>query len=357
MLSSSIWGQESLQKKLQSSPKIDSLLSYVRLLDSEPREVYEFNGDYKRTLDWNFWESIQPQRNSTTHLLIDSIRQTFMELADQALENYMEERHHDGMDSLVYIITLGKNENRKKNMDTQLHEMVHHGLRSTAISTPNTSESMIFSYRPIIDEQGAEPEGYNGMFFYNNVKAGGDSIKPVFIDLKAYEKMMKKIFNRKGIHQQHCHIRKDSTYVFDHIHEHWSIGEIHSDHEWASEGKATIYTFSSDTLAMEVYRILKQHTWQFIEEHPTTRCTFQTDSVPRSFPFTIFKSETKLKDNLSHKFIIYLSMDWKNLNTHAYHIVVFDVRMSEWGTEFLPRDWQSLKSWKNGKRTYYKKKQ
>ena len=30
-------------------------------------------------------------------------------------------------------------------------------------------------------------------------------------------------------------------------------------------------------------------------------------------------------------------------------------KMSEFGTEFLPMEWENLKSWKNGKKVYYRK--
>lgn len=342
--------QGSIQKSLLGNPKIDSLLRYARSLDCMPREQYTFDGIYKKSFICTLWSWMSDHR-----LLVDSIRHTCMELTDYATESYIKECHQDGKDSLVYVITLGEN----KEPHLQLQNAVQNSSsRASAYVLPHTPESMILHYYPSPNHQAdaSESPQHIGQFFHYYQKEGGGSIQPVFVDVKAYKKILEKVFNKKGVHQQHCHIRKDSTYVFDDEHEKWTIGAIHNDHKWASDTKVTIYTFSSNELAMDMYKILHDHTWQFIEDHPATRCSFRLDTTTNSLPVPMFSSETQLENNLLHKFVVYFAMDIDMVaRKHEYYIVVFDIKKSEWGTEFLPENWKTLKSWVNGKTTYYKK--
>ena len=70
------------------------------------------------------------------------------------------------------------------------------------------------------------------------------------------------------------------------------------------------------------------------------------------FPLLIFNSEKELENKQKETFRIYITPSYA-LNG-GYSLIILNTKMSQFGTEFLPEEWETLKSWKNGKKVYRK---
>jgi hypothetical protein len=163
------------------------------------------------------------------------------------------------------------------------------------------------------------------------------------------------IFKEMGVKKQHCYVRKDREFL-DLEKFHWVIGGVRKDHEWSTEMNATTYQFPSNKMIQEAYKIFTEETWKYIEQHPDTRYEFCYETKMNAFPLLIFNSERELENKQKERFRIYIDLDTTDTCEETYYFIILDTKMSEFGTEFLPKDWQTLKSWKNGKKDYRKKK-
>ena len=161
------------------------------------------------------------------------------------------------------------------------------------------------------------------------------------------------IFKEMGVKKQHCYVRKDREFLLDLEKCHRVIGCVRKDHEWSTEMKATTYQFPSSKMIREAYKVFTEETWQYIEQHPDTRCEFCYETKMNAFPLLIFNSERELENKQKKTFRIYITLSYAG---DGYSFIILNTKMSEFGTEFLPKDWQTLKNWKNGKKVYRKKK-
>ena len=164
------------------------------------------------------------------------------------------------------------------------------------------------------------------------------------------------IFKEMGVKKQHCYVRKDREFLLDLEKCHWVIGCVRKDHEWSTDMKATIYKFPTEEMAWETYKLFSDETWKYIEQHPDMSCEFRYETGKNSFPLLIFNSERELENKQKERFRIYIDLDTTDTCEETYYFIILDTKMSEFGTEFLPKDWQTLKNWKNGKKVYRKKK-
>lgn len=362
------YGQESLKEKLKSNPIVDSIFTHARTIGIEPMGKYEYDGEYKNTMCFHFdynkaaekpkdGEGIYPESvwNANRRQMVDSIRQAFVALSDVSNEMYMKEIHNDRMDTLVYVAILGNNNSLKGNGYIQ-NTVEYKTANSWTYHYPNAPEYMVFDYHPLNGVKKAEATDrvnlFGQMSYYKKI-GGTETLTPKYVDKKSYGKVLNKIFKEKGIKKQHCYVRKDKE--FRNVKK-WSIGKATNDQEWSTEMKATIYKFPTEKMAWETYKTFSDETWKYIEHHPDMRCEFYYENNTYFYPQVIFSSERELKDKQKERFRVYITCDMSDAWDDTYYFIILDTKMSEFGPEFLPQEWQTLKSWKNGKKVYYKQK-
>lgn len=364
LISCFAYGQESLQERLKSNPVVDSLFAYARKIGIEPVGQYEYDGEYMNTMKFSFGYTTYPKKpktgeeiyshsvwNANRRQMADSIRQTFMTLSDVSNEVTMKEIHNDRMDTLVYVATFGDNDCSKG--DRQLQNTVqYHSPRSWSYHYPQVPEAMVFELHPSTAEMKVEetdPVSLSGYMCYYKIIGGDETLTPKYVDKKSYGKVLNKIFKEKGIKKQHCYVRKDRE--CQDLGK-WCIGGVRKGYEWSTEMNATTYQFPSKEMIRDVYKVFCEETWKYIEQHPDMRCEFCYETKMNSFPLLIFSSEKELKDKQKETFRIYITPSNAG---HGYTFIILNTKMSEFGTEFLPMEWENLKSWKNGKKVYYRK--
>lgn len=358
------YGQESLQERLKSNPVVDSLFTHARTIGIEPVGKYEYDGEYMNTMEFDFYykkaaekpkdgEEIIPEsaRNANQRQMVDSIRQVFMTLSDVSNEVYMKEIHNDRMDSLVYVATFGKGDSLKG--DEQLQNTVQcHNPSAWSYHYPQVPEAIVFDYHPITGEKKVEetdPVRFRGNMCYYKTIGGDETLTPKYVDKKSYGKVLNKIFKEKGIKKQHCYVRKDRE--CQDLGK-WFIGGVRKGYEWSTEMNATTYQFPSREMIRDVYKVFCEETWKYIEQHPDTRCKFCYETKMNSFPLLIFSSEKELENKQKETFRIYINPS--HAGHGGYTFIILNTKMSEFGTELLPQEWETLKSWKNGKKVYRK---
>lgn len=376
----SSFAQSTLKDSLVANPHIEGLIEYAKSLGMgvTTQENYRFEklpfghsrdgsiyfelydivreadptGDAEIDRRQKEQDSIYRAWDVAGKLMLDSIRNTFMALAPTAQEIYMKESHKEKVDSIFYAYKAGQMANGKD--DRSVKNVFHRNGSTTTYSVLNVPEQMLFDYYTNPSYQKDVDDGYRqvaravGRLSYNLRKDPVSPDPPEFINVKEYEKMLKKVFNRKGITKQHLYTRKDESFMLDRQKDQSFLSGYQTDRPWSSETQATIYTIHDRKLFEEVMKSFHEVTWQYIEEHPNTRCQLHGLSFSNN---DIFKSNTEYNIDNRQEFQVFYRGD---VIANIYRFVVFHAKMSRYGVAFLPMDWEYVKSWINGKKTYLK---
>lgn len=294
----SAFGQESERlRNYQIPEKIENLFRYAESLG------YGATAHYIQReasiVSFSFIHFVRKDENAA--LLLDSIRHTFHAFADEAQEAYLWETHTDGKDSIEYTLQL------------------------------NTGY-LRFAYKP--------DGGVANLDYRHPI----DSIKHSItekINKEGYWKTLNKILNRKGVSKQKFYIYNDSTHIIPR--EDQFVGGRHSQNP-NIEHRGIIYTIASKELADELKQEILQETWRFTDKHPNLMYNINPN-VTRG-EMVVFLSAEEETLRIQDMFTVVL----RN-NRGKYQIVACDFN----GDQYLPADLTGLKSYKNGKKVYYKK--
>lgn len=292
-------------------------------------------------------DSINANQNLKMSLLLDSIQQAFKVLADSSQENYMWEYHQNGKDSIVYSLALEYKKNRNKKVKNKYIGQIN----KRNIYFSDVTESAMFQYTSDSTQSAVSPHKFfrYGNFTYTyspdsiNINQSYDG----YIDSKAYWKTLKKIFQKEGIEKQELYISKDSTY-------HLKREELESGSNLScniSKQKVLIYSMESIDLANKIIREIIDSTWIHLDKHPDVQYDMYANAGfydDRSYAYIL--SIGNDYDQSKKYFRINLKKDRIGKNT-TYYFFISEIQ----GIHFLPRNWEILKSWKNGKKTYNKK--
>lgn len=104
-------------------------------------------------------------------------------------------------------------------------------------------------------------------------------------------------------------------------------------------------------LANKIIREIIDSTWIHLDKHPDVQYDMYANAGfydDRSYAYIL--SIGNDYDQSKKYFRINLKKDRIGKNT-TYYFFISEIQ----GIHFLPRDWEILKSWKNGKKTYNKK--
>ena len=362
--------QGTLQKRLQGNPKIDSLTSEVKALGGNPRVSYYFDGKFHKTVDIicdlmkdyqptpptgnpkmdaqiHLLDSIRKERSDRNNRIYNAIRNTCKALTDEATESYTWEYHRNGVDSVRYTIALGEYQGGDT-LKTWQHdrEVQYHGA----------PEIITFRCNPWEDKSGG-PGAINGFgdfrYVYTPDSVGLEWKDMVPFNKQAYTALIQPIMKQKGITTRQFYIYCDSTYTPKEIK--WKDDDDFVIQEMSltplqpkSENRGTVYTMQSKELADSVLSQLIQATWEFLNEndnlfhirfHPHN--TYGITGMNR-----LFESEDLYRVLKFYR--IYLHSD----GDKEFNIVVVEGT----GDMMIPMEWLIMKSWKNGKIVYDKKR-
>ena len=103
-------------------------------------DVWEFYSRNYRSMSFHVSVYNDSDPHDNPALLIDSIKSTFLGLADEATDKYLWEKDREGRDSVYYTLTLGKYSNARKIMDSEMG-------RQTEFHYP-APEILTYKYEP-----------------------------------------------------------------------------------------------------------------------------------------------------------------------------------------------------------------
>ncbi len=362
LLSLGISAQSSVKVRTHRNPNIDGLIQYLQSLNHGAEITYLYDGKHHKRIRSYFHrtnretliaetdqekrlkhlrDSINDADNRNVDLIEDSIRNTFFALSDNAKECYQWEYHKDGVDSINFALAMGEyaGGDTLKTYEHQ-HDRTYY----------NAPECLIYRYMPAPQKNGFNSiKGY-GNFFYEYT-ADSTNAEVEYIDKKAYGILLKNLFKQKGVSRRKLHISSDSTYTVKQAYE---DDEVVWGHHWIdpvqsqAETNATIYSTTSEKQAYSLLKKLIDITWKYIDEHPHTWYNMRPHigfSPHRNY--TLFESENLARQyQLFGIYLFYLTY------SKEYCFIVLDGK----GEVMLPSEWDVLKSWKKGKKTYDQKR-
>ena len=286
------------------------------------------------------YDSINALRRQYFDNILDSIRITFATLGKDASENYMYEYHKNGVDTISYSLAfLGENDTLQS---SRINNLVIFG---------RSHEAALFDYHKGYNEWfgGTEETGnYNHSYSIPSGITWND-MQP--FDTVAFnshiQPVLKQLKKLKGAKTYPVYWRHDEG--FKKKDDFVSITTRQSEY---SDNKHTglttgIHYFIPSQYKAEaeaIYQQLDSLAYDYVNSHPEQLYSY---NYTRRFPYLNLKDIVtgyNFKDDKEY----YLScMCDKDGN---YHILTLNTKGELW----IPRDWQKLKSYINGKRVYLK---
>ena len=354
---------------LQGNPKIESLTSVLYNLGAHPQVTYYYDGKLHKTVSVNFARTNDFQstpltgdsKRDATNLKLDSLRKiqvlrqdsiynvlrsTCLSLTDGALESYVWESHRGGVDSVRYAIAIGTYQNGDTLMTYQRQREVFYYNAPELLSFRYDS----FPYNDDIRPGGGSPKGF-GSFRYEYTP---DSVFRPKKDIKlfnkeGYKQKLLPLLNQKGITSRQFYVYHDSTYTIDN-----TVDNSKKDFAYRvitvdpkilkSETWGTVYTLHSREQAYSLLAQMQAATWDFLDENPYMRFTFNR--------FHEFRDRrlSEFFENLDYKRIPEFYRVYLHCYGEEYNIIIVEGT----GNMMIPMEWAIIKSWKNGKVTYDK---
>jgi len=359
--------QVTLQKRLQGNPKIDSLVNEVAVLGGGGNVSYYYDGKLHKTVKISCslmndfqptpptgnpqrdvqnqkMDSIRKERCEQGNRIYNAIRNTCKSLTDDAKESYIWEYHRNGVDSVRYTIALG---------EYQSGDTMTTWQRDREVQYYGAPEIITFRYDPLAGNDG-NPWVSKG-FGYFRYEYTPDSVWRHMKDLvpfnkEAYTALLQPILKQKGITSRQFYVYRDSTLSFKDVKENDDFVFLENTLtplQPKNEMKGTVYTMHSKAQADSVLIQMIQTTWTFLEDNPGINFHFS--------PYTYYGLRTlnELFENLDYKRI----MGFYHIYLHSIDDKEFNIVFLEGtGDMMVPMEWLILKSWKNGKVVYDKKR-
>lgn len=361
--------QGTLQKRLQGNPKIDSLVSEVAALGGNGTVNYYYDGKLHKTVSITCQlmndfhptpptgdpqidarnhktDSIRKERCEQASQIYNAIRNTCKALTDDATESYTWEYHRNGVDSVRYTLALG---------EYQSGDTLRTWQRQREVQYYGAPEIIAFRYEPMPGNDGNPwiSKGFGYFRYEYTPDSVGKQMKEyVPFNKQEYSALLQPILKQKGIATRQFSVYCDTTYTFKEVK--WNDNDDFVLRENTltpiqpkSETRGTIYTIHSKELADSVLSQMIQKTWVFLEDNPGISFHFE--------PYTYygFKTMNELFENLDYRRL----MGFYHIYLHSIGDQEFNVIVLEGtGDMMVPMEWLIVKSWKNGKVVYDKKR-
>ena len=361
--------QGTIQKRLRGNPKVDSLVCEVADLGGGGTVAYYFDGKLHKTITiscplMNDFRPTpptgDPQKDAQNHRLdsirkercdqatgiYNAVRNTCKSLTDEATESYTWEYHRGGVDSVRYTIALGAYQGGDSLTTWQ---------RDREVQYYGAPEIITFRYDPMPGNDGNpwRSKGF-GHFRYEFTP---DSVSKQMKELvpfnkAAYTALLQPILKQKGITTRQFYVYCDTTYSLKEMK--WNDDDDFVLHEQTltpiqprSETRGTVYTMHSKALADSLLSQLVQSTWAFLDDNPGISFHFN--------PYTGYGPTTmsELFGNLDyHRLMGFYHIYLHTNGDEEFNVVVLEGT----GDMMVPMEWLIVKSWKNGKVVYDKKR-
>lgn len=350
--------------------KIDSLVNYIREI-SQPEEVeysrssadmvnveYRYNGKHHKnvSIDCDLYnipvvEETGDQKRDSVYRMLDAYYQRKQAKAQQvhdalistckSLFDVVEPSHssmREHQDSIEYIIDLGRSDTKGVEPTDETSEKVN--FRHYPYRFPSNIPSTSFTPK------------VHGTFYYEYTPDSAWSQTHELIDKKELAKLIKPILSQKGIerrsirisHDANCTVKPNYRYNENNVSLWCEAKPMDSlSYQPCSETKGTVYTMHSREQMQSVLRQLTEVIWVFLDRHPHTYYDFYPGQmVPEDFPSGTYNRYFSMyQETLLHEdYTIYIH-NYRD----EYNLLVLDTKGDLW----LPVEWPSMKSWKNGK--------
>lgn len=288
------------------------------------------------------YDSINRQRRQSIVNALDSIRLTFARLGKDASESYLYEYHKNGTDTIKYSLAFRRD-------DDTLYSSRH----GNNVYFRNANEAASFDYtrRNDSDGWGATDWGnFNHLFTIPN-GLSWDDMRP--FDHTAFEALiapaLKAVKKLKGVKTYPVYWRHDEGFD-DNL---GSVGNLSfkttrqsdytSKHYGLTTGTCYFIPKQHEAETKALYKQLDSLAYNYVEHHPEQyyHYTFTSD-------FSYWKLS-----NMIRGLNIEGDSDYE-LKTYADNNGYYILSINTMGELWIPKDWQKLKSYINGERTYLK---
>ena len=300
-------------------------------------------------------DSIVALRRQQLAIAIDSIRTAFTDLSKEEVETYMYENHKDCADTIEYAVGFFDGKRNLQPSNTNNRVFFH-----------NAKEQVSFSYQKNCDDWDI------GNYMHRYVSDNRVSVRS--FDAAAFEKHIQPAFavlkSMKGAATYPVYWRHDKEYedslAGGRIHLILGYNNVNHTHAGLVTGSHYFIPAQYKAETNALYRQLDSLTFDYLNCHPEQLHRYSTSSrlpYPTS-PIIEYKMYTESSinsvqhipsakllgqgygydiDNYDYYFFFYLMED-------GLHIL----SITSTGEGWMPKEWQKLKSWINGKKVYLK---
>lgn len=312
------------------NPQIDGLMKYAKSMGVD---VWEFYSRNYRSMSFHVSVYNDSDPHDNPALLIDSIKSTFLGLADEATDKYLWEKDREGRDSVYYTLTLGKYRSSEMGRQTEFHYPA--------------PEILTYKYIPYKRENVREGQRVSIGSADLHYQFYPDSIvrKIEQVEMDELMEAIGKVFKKEKVKYHTLQVEMDSAY-------NWRNRDEILEYEGAVKGEACettirVYEAQPKDRAQELLEEVRQAVWEFIDQHPN--CDYYIDmqeAFNRRWSSPI-RVENMYKD-IREQFRIRITYV-EDLDAYSFFLITSK------GGVAIPTSWENLKSWKNGKKVYYRK--
>ena len=194
-----------------------------------------------------------------------------------------------------------------------------------------------------------------GQGFWSDHLENGDNSRNHFIDVAEINRLLAPLLENDSIERHDLYIRHDQTYPTK-VDELEYIGHATNSRLWFdTETKGTLYTIPTKEMGDRIYHQLGKVIAQYYKDHPYV-IHYGQNVIPQTYDqwemnlvYSHVYDFTK-KEDTPHEYRIRFYPPG-NKYDGICRILVEETNGSLW----LPKGWQNMKSWVNGKAVYYKK--
>lgn len=328
----------------QMNPKLQELFNQLKGFDLSPHMVLNNQGDKRhvynincQTIQINYQrlgisvsDSLIQQELNQMEQQVNAIRRTFDSLMEEAQESYHYEYHRGGCDTIFYSMNIGRD---------STHYSTTYGRNHSFFES---DEYIDFHYKTI----GPGERFYSLIYM---VPLPDTALQTASYTLTNLIDDVSLLFKQQGIKPRQAYWRHDKEYSDSTWRKNNDNLFTSSIHGRSNEGKteATIYTIPLDQepLALRLFAafdsLIIQYTNYPQDYQYRYNCNMEINDKYHNCLLSSFKlGETEAEYNFFD-----VCQD-----EFGYHFVIAKTRGAEW----IPRNWPSIKSLINGKKTYFK---
>ena len=300
------------------------------------------------TVGLHEYDSIEAIRNKPFIMAVDSIRRTFSELAKTASESYLYEYHRGERDTIKYALAFAKEENDSSITMKHNNSIAFRYFREVG-------RFNFMNHKSTFSDDNDGTGRYQHIYYDDNpLGLSWEQLKP--FDGKEFQRLIEPVLKGalkgKGvksypIHWQHDEGYKDSiggglqsktTWYTDRDEE--------NKHTGLTTGTHYVFPKEQEALALSILHQLDSIAFAYVNAHPEQLYTY--GKIDRYYHGVwagmISGSVHKRTKEKAYELKCFLDED-------GFHLV----SITTIGELWVPKDWQKLKSWVNGKRVELKK--